>query len=83
MREVPIDFVERELGDSKMSQKIVVEALWRVTVWGAQDKVNLPAGAEAFGVLAHQETVIFEDCGHWAQWEHAEKFNELVIDFLK
>ena len=38
VREVPIDFVERELGDSKMSQKIVVEALWRVTVWGAQDK---------------------------------------------
>jgi dolichol-phosphate mannosyltransferase len=38
VREVPIEFVERELGDSKMSQKIVVEALWRVTVWGAQDK---------------------------------------------
>jgi dolichol-phosphate mannosyltransferase len=38
VREVPIEFVERELGDSKMSQRIVVEALWRVTVWGAQDK---------------------------------------------
>jgi dolichol-phosphate mannosyltransferase len=38
VREVPIEFVERELGDSKMSQKIVLEALWRVTVWGAQDK---------------------------------------------
>jgi dolichol-phosphate mannosyltransferase len=38
VREVPIEFVERELGDSKMSQKIVVEALWRVTAWGAADK---------------------------------------------
>jgi len=38
VREVPIEFVERELGSSKMSQRIVVEALWRVTVWGAQDK---------------------------------------------
>lgn len=38
VREVPIEFVERELGDSKMDQKIVAEALWRVTVWGAQDK---------------------------------------------
>jgi len=38
VREVPIEFVERELGASKMSQRIVVEALWRVTVWGAQDK---------------------------------------------
>ena len=40
VREVPIEFVERELGDSKMDQKIVAEALWRVTVWGAQDKAR-------------------------------------------
>ncbi|WP_405592456.1 polyprenol monophosphomannose synthase [Streptomyces sp. NBC_01190] len=32
--EVPITFVERERGDSKMSRNIVVEALWRVTAWG-------------------------------------------------
>ena len=32
--EVPIEFVERELGASKMSREIVREALWRVTVWG-------------------------------------------------
>lgn len=32
--EVPITFVERELGTSKMSQAIVVEALLRVTGWG-------------------------------------------------
>ena len=32
--EVPITFVERERGESKMSRAIVVEALWRVTVWG-------------------------------------------------
>ncbi len=32
--EVPITFVERELGESKMSGAIVREALWRVTVWG-------------------------------------------------
>ncbi|MEV6110195.1 polyprenol monophosphomannose synthase [Streptomyces sp. NPDC051940] len=32
--EVPITFVERERGDSKMSRDIVVEALWRVTAWG-------------------------------------------------
>lgn len=32
--EVPITFVEREHGASKMSRAIVLEALWRVTVWG-------------------------------------------------
>lgn len=40
VREVPIEFVERELGDSKMDQRIVSEALWRVTVWGVQDKTQ-------------------------------------------
>ena len=37
--EVPITFVERTAGTSKMSQRIVVEALWRVTVWGVDDKL--------------------------------------------
>jgi dolichol-phosphate mannosyltransferase len=32
--EVPITFVEREHGTSKMSRSIVMEALWRVTRWG-------------------------------------------------
>ena len=40
VREVPITFVERTSGASKMSQKIAVEALWRVTVWGVDDKVT-------------------------------------------
>jgi dolichol-phosphate mannosyltransferase len=31
--EVPITFTERAKGTSKMSQAIVAEALWRVTVW--------------------------------------------------
>src|SRR5215212_3210141 len=32
--EVPITFIEREYGDSKMSQKIVIEALALTTMWG-------------------------------------------------
>lgn len=32
--EIPITFIERELGASKMTGSIVREALWRVTVWG-------------------------------------------------
>ena len=38
--EVPITFVERERGESKMSGSIVREALWRVTVWGAQERAQ-------------------------------------------
>ncbi len=36
--EVPITFVERERGESKMSRAIVVEALWRVTWWGLRSR---------------------------------------------
>ena len=36
--EVPITFVERSAGTSKMSPAIVAEALGRVTAWGAQDR---------------------------------------------
>jgi dolichol-phosphate mannosyltransferase len=38
--EVPIEFVEREFGTSKMSGAIVREALWRVTVWGAAHRLG-------------------------------------------
>jgi len=38
--EVPITFVEREAGASKMSGGIVREALWRVTVWGARHRLH-------------------------------------------
>ncbi|MFL6090548.1 MAG: polyprenol monophosphomannose synthase [Aeromicrobium sp.] len=34
IREVPVTFVERQHGASKMTSSIVFEALWRVTVWG-------------------------------------------------
>ena len=32
--EVPITFVERVAGVSKMNRDVVAEALWRITVWG-------------------------------------------------
>ena len=34
--EVPVTFVERQYGASKMTIGIVAEALWRVTVWGVE-----------------------------------------------
>jgi hypothetical protein len=40
VREVPISFTEREIGTSKMSQSIVTEALWKVTVWGVRERMR-------------------------------------------
>ena len=38
--EVPITFEERQRGASKMSRKIVLEALWRVTGWGISTRLR-------------------------------------------
>ncbi len=38
VREVPIEFVERVRGDSKMSGAVAVESLKRITVWGLQER---------------------------------------------
>ena len=41
--EVPITFIEREQGESKMSKGIVFEAFWRVSLWGLQRLVRRDA----------------------------------------
>lgn len=42
--EVPITFIERELGASKMNQSIVAEALWRVLRWGIRSRLQRLTG---------------------------------------
>ena len=38
VREVPIEFIERVRGDSKMSGQVAVESLRRVTTWGLRER---------------------------------------------
>lgn len=38
--EVPIEFVERVRGDSKMSGRVAVESLRRVTLWGLRERAG-------------------------------------------
>jgi dolichol-phosphate mannosyltransferase len=47
VEEVPITFVERELGASKMSRSIVAEALVRVTRWGIERRLARLTGRTA------------------------------------
>jgi glycosyltransferase involved in cell wall biosynthesis len=44
--EAPITFQEREHGQSKISRRIVFEALWLVTVWGLRDRFKLERGLQ-------------------------------------
>jgi len=45
--EVPITFREREHGHSKISRRIVLEALWLVTLWGVKARLRAPSPVAA------------------------------------
>ena len=53
--EVPITFVERTRGASKMSRAVMVEALWRVTQWGITARLHGRAGQQEAGQLARPQ----------------------------
>jgi dolichol-phosphate mannosyltransferase len=38
VREVPIEFIERVRGESKMSRDVAVESLRRITAWGLRER---------------------------------------------
>ncbi|MBJ3816307.1 alpha/beta fold hydrolase [Shimwellia pseudoproteus] len=52
-------------------------------VWGRNDRfVPMDTGLRLLAGIAGSQLHIYRDCGHWAQWEHADAFNQLVLDFL-
>ena len=54
-----------------------------LVIWGRDDRfVPMDVGLRLVAGMQNAEMHIFSRCGHWAQWEHAEKFNRMVTDFL-
>lgn len=52
-------------------------------IWGRDDRfVPLDVGLRLLWGMSDAELHVFNRCGHWAQWEHADKFNRMVADFL-
>ena len=52
-------------------------------IWGRDDRfVPLDVGLRLLAGLQEADLHVFSSCGHWAQWEHADKFNRMVLDFL-
>lgn len=51
--------------------------------WGRDDRfVPLDLGLKLLWAMPDARMHVFSRCGHWAQWEHADAFNRLVLDFL-
>ncbi|TDF82608.1 alpha/beta fold hydrolase [Pseudomonas sp. H9] len=52
--------------------------------WGRDDRfVPIDWSLKLLNGLPDARLHVFSQCGHWAQWEHADAFNRLVIDFLQ
>ncbi len=55
-----------------------------LVIWGRNDRfVPMDVGLRLIAGIANSELHVFNNCGHWAQWEHADTFNRLVLDFLQ
>lgn len=52
-------------------------------IWGLQDKVNPVEGLEPFKAIPNADYLLLSRCGHWAQWEHPQRFNDVVTSFLQ
>ncbi len=54
-----------------------------LVIWGRDDRfVPLDNGMKAVRGIPDADLHVFTRCGHWAQWEHAAKFNETALAFL-
>lgn len=52
-------------------------------VWGQDDRMGaIDVGLLMLRRFENSQMHIFSKCGHWAQVEHADGFNRLVLDFL-
>jgi|SRR5690554_116445 len=53
-------------------------------IWGRDDRfVPMDTALILLNGLQRAELHIFNRCGHWAQWEYADKFNRMTLDFLE
>lgn len=55
-----------------------------LVIWGRDDRfVPMDIGLKLIRGIPNAQLHIFNKCGHWAQYEHADRFNRMVLDFLK
>lgn len=53
-------------------------------LWGRNDAgVAVERGVLLFQALPNAELHLFNDCGHWCQWDQTARFHSIVTGFLK
>ena len=54
-----------------------------LVLWGRDDKVNRPSGGPMLAnLMPNADLVMTSRTGHWMQWERADLFNRVAVDFL-
>ncbi|MBP0594269.1 alpha/beta fold hydrolase [Paraburkholderia sp. LEh10] len=54
-----------------------------LVIWGRDDRfVPMDVGLRLVWGMPNADLHVFGRCGHWAQWEHADKFNRMVLEFF-
>ena len=67
--------LEDELGNLRTKTLIL---------WGKNDHgTSLDQALLLFQKIPQAELHVFDQCAHWVQWDQAERFNNLVAEFLK
>ena len=53
-------------------------------IWGANDHgVAIERGLLLFQLIPDAEFHVFNQCGHWCQWDQKDRFHAIVNSFLK
>jgi 2-hydroxy-6-oxonona-2,4-dienedioate hydrolase len=61
----------------KLTQKTLI-------LWGKNDRgATVERALRLFDLIPGAELHVFDECGHWVQWDQAARFNRIVSDFLR
>lgn len=53
-------------------------------IWGLEDRIlTLDTPLTYAKLLPNSELIVYPKAGHWVQWERAEDFNRVALEFLK
>lgn len=70
-------------GSTSIREQLRAFPVKSLLVWGNNDAgVTLERGLLLFQSIPGAEFHVFDKSGHWVQWDHSERFNRLVSDFL-
>lgn len=70
-------------GIEELMGKLAISSVPTLMIHGRDDKtVPMEVTLKTASLIPNSRAVILNRCGHWAQVEHADEFNNLVLGFL-